>query len=154
MGIVDHNKTWQFHVAAPQDACRRAFEDAVTRKPGLKIRAVNWSLRRDRLIAQPGAAPAEASIATYTGRGGIATGLTLVMGRRAQNTEQGAIGSELAFVADQAPAADGRTTCSMWMNKIGTTFGFTNDAGYFRSYMADVEKNLRQLDPDLIVRKN
>lgn len=153
MGMFDHSKTWQFDVAAPPEACRKAFEDAVTKKPGFKLRAVSWGLRRESVSPQPGLPSTVASIATYQGRAGMAAGLTTVVGGRAQRTEEGAVGSELTFTVDESRSANGQTRCSLWLSSAGTTLGFTHDAGYFRSYMSDVENNLRQLDPSLTITK-
>lgn len=152
MGIFDHSKTWRFDVTAPPEACRKAFEDAVTKKPRLKLRAVSWDLRRELIAPQPGAPPVMASIATYQGRAGMAAGITVLAGGRAQSVADGAVGSELTFLVEES-SVNGPTTCSLRLSRSGTTLGFINDAGYFRSYMADVEKNLRKLDSTLITSK-
>lgn len=153
MGIFDHSKTWQFDVAASPDTCRKAFEDAVTKKPGFKLKAASWGLRRELISPRPGLPPAVTSIATYQGRAGMAGGATTLVGGRGQQVEQGAVGSEMAFAVDESQSPNERTRCSMWLISVGTTWGFTNDAGFFRSYMRDVEKNLRDLDPSLTTTK-
>ncbi len=117
---------------------------------GFKFRAVKWSVERDSVSVVPGRSPWSASIATYEGRAGLASVLTILVGRRAQEVEQGATGSQIIFAVDPQPPG-GRTECSMWLKRYGTQLGFIADAGYIRSYMYDVEKQLHALDPALTV---
>lgn len=149
MGLLDHRKDWHFSVRATDEQCFQAFERAMS-TPGFKVRAVKWSIDRDNVPVVPGGSPWSASIATYEGRAGLASVLTILVGRRAQEVEQGAMGSQIIFAVNpQSPG--GRTECSMWLKRYGTQFGFIADAGYIRSYMNDVEQQLRTLDPGLTV---
>ena len=150
MGLLDHQKTWRFVVKAAPQECERAFTDAMTKSPAFKMHAGRWTLRRAAISSPGRGTSAEALIATYEGRAGIA-GFVTGFASRAQAVEQVAIGSEMAFVVEEATAD--RTTCAMYMKQAGTRFGLTGDAGYFRSYMNDVEGELRTLDAQLRLRK-
>jgi len=79
--------------------------------------------------------------------------ITALMGGRARAEEQQAVGSQITFTVD-SDSSNGRMECSMWLSKYGTHFGiFTPDARFLRSSMNDVEKQLRALDPALVVDK-
>jgi hypothetical protein len=76
------------------------------------------------------------------------------MGGRARDEEQNAVGSQITFAVNPK-GANGRTECSMWLNKYGTHYVFfTPDARFLHSSMHDVEKHLRTLDPTLTVEKS
>lgn len=151
MGLLDHGRTWRFVLSAPPDACLAAFESVMAGGPGFRIRAVKWSIRREMIPGDPGEEPAPGSIATYERRAGLAAVGTGIFGSRAEATEAGAVGSELTFTALET--GPGKTECSLWLSTAGKTLGFTNDAGYFRGYMASVEQRLRTLDAGLQTSK-
>lgn len=151
MGILDHRKTWHFSVAAPDKQCLQAFEQAMLH-PGFKIFAASWHLERGTVSAVLGEAPWPASVATYQGRAGL-IGVTSSLLETSRNEEQAAVGSQITFAINPA-SSGGRTECSMWLSSRSTTFGFTNDARFFRSYMQGVEKHLRALDPGLMVERS
>jgi len=64
------------------------------------------------------------------------------------------MGSELTFQVKTIDPAVELTECVMWLSVRGTALGMTADAGFFRSYMNDVEAQLRALDHRLFVAKD
>jgi hypothetical protein len=118
----------------------------------VKLRGVKWQVRPTNLTWEPTGEKVDGLVATYAGRAGAAAGATFLFGQRAQVAEQRATGSQMSFA--MRALSNGRTDCALWMSTVGTTFGLTQDAGYFRSYMSDVEKQLRRLDPGLRLSKS
>ena len=78
----------------------------------------------------------------------------LLCSARAQAVEQVAIGSQITFLVEAETGSGQRQVCAMWLSSAGKKFGLTGDASYFRSYMGDVEKRLRELDPQLELVKS
>jgi hypothetical protein len=69
----------------------------------------------------------------------------------AQAAEAGAIGSAVRFRIEAE--SGGFTTCAMWLANRSSRLGFTDDAGFFKTYMREVEAQLRAIDPLLEVVK-
>lgn len=151
MGLLDHRKTWHFSIAASGDQCFRAFEQAMTH-PGFKLLAGKWYLERGEVTADLADAPWSADVATYQGRAGAMGVVTSIIGGKARDEEEAAEGSQIVF-ALSPHSANGRTECSMWLKLRSTKIGFTQDARFFRGSMHEVEKQLRLLDPTLLVEK-
>lgn len=149
MGLLDHRKTWTFTVRAPADNCFRAFHQAMV-NPGFKLLAIHWRVERGSVSPEPGDSPWPASIAIYEGRAGVGKAMTIILGQRAEDAEQGAMGSQVTF-AINPKSPKGQSECLMWLSKAGSVLGFINDADWIRSYMRVVEKHLRALDPTLTV---
>ncbi|HST86432.1 MAG TPA: hypothetical protein VLL08_32135 [Kineosporiaceae bacterium] len=147
MALMDHRKTWRFDVRATPEECVRAFISALAGKSAVSMRKANWETRVDK-----DASGAARAIGVYQGRGGLAKGITL-LNQRATNVEAVAVGSELTFSVETIDPAAGSTKCAMWLSVRGTALGLTADAGFFRSYMNDVEAQLRSLDHRLAVAK-
>ncbi|MBV9450185.1 MAG: hypothetical protein JO345_30280 [Streptosporangiaceae bacterium] len=144
MGILDHRKTWRFQVSGSPQDCRTAFTKAFSRSGGggnLLIRA-KWDVSQ----SDDGAA------AIYRGRAGMGKGAA-IMSKRSGSEEDAAINSKVSFKIERV--ADGVVTCAMWLSAAGNLLGvFTADARFFRPYMAAVERQLRQIDPQLSVTKS
>ncbi len=153
MGLLDHQKTWHFSIRATKEQCLQAFEQVLS-NPGFKLLAAKWSVNQSVISVVQGESAWPASIATYEGRGGVVGVSTALMGGRARDEEQNAVGSQITFAVNPK-GANGRTECSMWLSKHGThVVFFTPDARFLRSSMHDVEKHLRTLDPALTVEKS
>lgn len=143
--LLDHKRTWHFVLTANPEECVNEFVKALQGKNVLSLRKANWSLSRD--VGDSGFPKA---IGTYEGRGGISGGVTLISGGRAQAVEEVASGSQLTFEVQQYDEDADRSTCAMWLSLVGKAWVvFTADAGFYRSYMNDVARGLRQLDPGL-----
>lgn len=142
MGITDHRKTWRFQVHGSSQECMAAFGRAFSEpgSGGLLAKA-KWEVRRS----------GDRAVAIYRGRAGLVKGVTL-LSQRASSEEAAAIGSEVTFTIEDAPA--GQVTCAMWLSKGGTVLGFTADGRFFRPYMRSVEEQLRKVDPGLTVVKS
>jgi hypothetical protein len=150
MAVMDHNKQWEFLVKADPMSCAETFRKVMTGSPGLRLRGVKWELDHgDAKTPEGGELPA--LLATYVSRAGIAAVNTGIFGARAEAAEARAVGSQLTFAWD--PVGD-RTRCIMWLSTANKTFTFTADAGYIRSYMSSVEKQLRLLDSDMTLVKH
>ena len=153
MHLLDHRKTWHFSIRATNEQCLQAFEQVMSH-PGFKLLTARWGVKQGEISVVQGEPPWPASIATYEGRGGFMGVTTALMGGRARDEEQQAVGSQITFAVNPK-GAEGRTECSMWLSKYGTYFAaFTPDARFLRSSMHDVEKQLRALDPALTVDKS
>lgn len=97
--------------------------------------------------------PWPAHVATYQGRAGV--NAVLSSGAKdAEHMEQAMIGSQIIFAVNPK-ASGGKTECAMWLSHYTTLYLGLAIAGAdcFRSYMHDVEKQLRALDPALTVSK-
>ncbi|GAA4535156.1 hypothetical protein GCM10023175_00330 [Pseudonocardia xishanensis] len=113
------------------------------------MRKVKWDVKRG---ATESGAPVVTG--TYGGRGGLAGAMTGGRGSRTAQVESVALGSQLTFAIGEYDEASGRCTCVMNLASRGTRFGLTADAGFFRSYMNDVAKQLRSLDSDMQLVKS
>jgi hypothetical protein len=142
MGFLDHQKQWDFIVNATPDACLAAFAGAMAGKSGLNLRKAKWDVSR----------AGSRAVAEYRGRGGLGAGVA-VLSRRVAEVEEVAIGSKLEFKVSNHDRGTGTTECSLWLAQRGTQFGLTADAGFFRSYMNEVERALRAMDQGLRVSK-
>lgn len=148
MALMDHRKTWRFDVRATPEECVRAFTSALGGKSAVSMRKANWKTRVGK-----DASGAALAVGVYQGRGGLAKGITL-LNQRATKVEEVAMGSELTFQVKTIDPAVELTECVMWLSVRGTALGMTADAGFFRSYMNDVEAQLRALDHRLFVAKD
>lgn len=127
MGLLDHQKTWHFSIRATKEQCLQAFEQVLS-NPGFKLLSAKWSLKQSAISVVQGEPAWPASIATYQGRGGGVGVSTALMGGRARDEEQNAVGSQITFAVNPK-GANGRTECSMWLSKYGTHYVFfTPDA--------------------------
>jgi hypothetical protein len=139
MGIMDHNKTWEFRVHAPPADCLSAFRRAFTGGGGLLAKA-KWDI----------STTASGAKAMYRGRAGMVKAFT-IFSDRAASEEDAAIGSMVTF--EMAPQADGTVECKMWLSSAGSKMGFTADARFFKPYMRSVETELRSADPSVVVTR-
>jgi hypothetical protein len=141
VGILDHRRQWQFTLAASSEQCVQAFSAVFdgTRGGAPLIARAKWGLQRTP----------EGAVATYLGRGGMIAALTILT-ERGSNEQAGAVGSQITF--ETAVGENGVTVCRMWLSSSASTFGFTNDARFFRPYMRRVEGSLTEVDPRLVVR--
>jgi len=148
--LMDHNRTWHFELRAAPVECAAAFGEAMHGKGSFNLRKAEW-----QLAATQGERGFPAVVATYGGRGGVASLLTALYGSRAAATEAAAKGSQITFeVTGHEPGA-GRTTCAMWLSLAGKQMAvFTADAGFYRSYMNDVARKLGELDPGISITKS
>jgi hypothetical protein len=138
-GLLDHQKTWHYRVAASEAQCIQAFADAFSSGGGVILRA-KWDVRK---------APNGAT-AAYRGRKGI-MGVATSLSDMASAEQAGAVDSEVKF---EILGRDGdHTLCVMWLASHGSRLGFTNDARFFKPYMRTVETELRRLDPSTQVVK-
>lgn len=151
MGLLDHRRQWQFSLNATDKQCFEAFTHAMT-KTGAKFFAAKWGVEQDTASINSEEQPWPARVATYQGRAGVNKVLSSV-GK--DDMEQAMIGSQIIFAVNPK-ASGGKTECTMWLSHYKTLyFGLGGIAGAdcFRSYMHDVEKQLRALDPALTVSK-
>jgi hypothetical protein len=137
MGLLDHQKTWRYKVAAPPERCISGFVAAFSGKGGVLLKA-KWAVQRTP----------NGATAVYQGRGGV-VGFASALSEMARSEEAGAAGSEVRFEIEQQSA--GQTVCAMWLASSSTRLGFTNDARFFKPYMRAVEDQLRLIDPKLHV---
>lgn len=149
MGILDHRKTWRFELKATPKSCTDSFVVAMTQSKGaLSLRRADWKVRRE---SDP--ASSALLVAHYTGRKGIAAGIT-PLSEQATITHEVAKGSEISFRVDENGPRTGQVACSMWLSSYGTRLVFfIADAPIFRSYMAEVARALRSLDPAVRLEK-
>jgi hypothetical protein len=142
MGIMDHRKTWRFRLNGSPQQCAEAFRKAFTERGsgGVLVKA-KWDVQQS----------GNQTVAIYRGRAGLIKGMT-ILSSTATSEEQNAIGSQVSFEVERA--ADGVSTCAMWLSSGSSTFGFTNDGRFFRPYMRAVEGQLRHVDPSLSVSKS
>jgi hypothetical protein len=150
--MLNHRKTWHFSVKADDEECLQAFNQAMS-NPGFKILVAKWTVEAGPVSTDLSRKkePLPGCIATYQGRGGLIGIMTALVGGQARNEEQNAIGSQITF-AVSPDGSDERMECSMWLSEWKTSrMGFIADARFFRSSMNGVEKQLRMLDPTLIV---
>lgn len=147
MGLLDHKKQWQFELKASPDDCNRAFITAMSGGK-LKFRKLHWTVSNGQSDAGN-----PLVVATNQGRGQFAA-LATAMSKNGQAVETAGIGSQMSFeVADHDPKT-GMTRCALWMSNVYIQLGFfTAEAGYFRSYMNDVARNLAALDPNMRIAK-
>jgi len=148
MGVLDFRKTWNFSVAASAEQCFRAFYQAMSAK-GMGVGAIKW--RVDRTSARSGPDPAQpewpAYVATFTGRAGLGGIMSVSSAGRAM------VGTQITFGVNPETAG-GRTECSMWMsNRLSGMQMPMGDLLFLRNYMNEVEKQLRLLDPGLLVER-
>lgn len=137
--VVDHRRTFHYRVAAPPARCVEAFENAFHSGGGVVARA-KWEVQKE----------AESAVAVYGGRKGLVA-LTTAFSQTASAEQEGALGSTVRF---QATARDETYTyCSMWLDEVATTLGFTNDGRFFRPYMRAVQAELVKLDPSVLMVK-
>ena len=143
MGLNDHRKQWNFVVKASPEACVGAFARAMDGKSVFSARKAKWEVSRQ----------GKGAVATYKGRGGLVAAASVLSGRVA-DVEATAVGSRLQMEVTRYDASGGVTECSLWLASRGTQHGLTVDAGFFRSYMNEVESALRALDPGLRATKS
>lgn len=153
MGILDYRKTRIISVAAPPEQCLRAFAAAMS-VTGVRVGAVRWRLERTTVADEmnPDLPPRAACVATFAGRAGIG-GLLGALSEQGQRAEQAMKGTQITFVV-KPEASGGRTECLMWLSyalpSLHMPFG---DMLFLRNYMNEVEKQLRLLDPALLVER-
>lgn len=143
MGLLDHSRTWRFTIDAPPSDCASAFARAMAGRGAFGFKS-KW-----RLDGGLGGSGTGTIRATYAGRAGVAAALTTLSGHATREADA-AVGSELCF---EVEAAGSPTVCALWLAASSTSFGFTADARFFRGYLNAIERQLRQLDPDLRVEK-
>ena len=145
MGLLDHNKTWHFLVAASEADCLGAFASGLGGQSSLSPTKTKWSVRR--AVSSEGHAMA---VASYEGRGGVAGAMTM-LSENATAEQSRAEGSQLTFEITEM--LEEQTQCAMWLSLGTRTLGFQNDGRFFRSAMRSVERSLRSLDSGMRLRK-
>jgi hypothetical protein len=135
VGLLDHQRTWQYRVSASPTACVDAFASAFE-GGGLLVKG-QWR------VSRRGSSEA---VADYQGRGGLVGALSF-LSQTGQATETRAKGSQVTFKIEKHEGA--HTTCAMWLSSRSTKIGFTDDAAVIRKHMQAVAKRLRQLDPSV-----
>lgn len=144
MGIRDHKKTWRFEVNAPPAECVGAFARAFAPRNFL-LNGGSWNVSTNGGRAS----------ATYRGRRGPGA-IAAAFSKQQAAESDAAAGSQVTF---ETQSSGGSTVCVMELGSsgsqgLGVVFGATADARFMRPHMQAVQKELRQVDPAVVVSKS